>query len=149
MRGDGGGICSDGLQDGGDYVVKFYDVNLDLNYSLNLTAAGTIDLPTLIDEYDLSIALYEARDDIDLALETTYPVTNSINLYGVPNVKEITNETELSNIKTNYVALARNYILMNDITLTSTTLDDTEGWSPIGDSFLIRSRASLTETDIR
>ncbi|MDR1451960.1 MAG: hypothetical protein LBI57_06505 [Helicobacteraceae bacterium] len=113
------------------YVVKFYDANLDLNYTLSLTAAGSIDLSALTTEYDLPPALYAASSAVDLASNPSYPVTRSINFYGVPNVKEITNETELSAIRSN---LSGKYILLNDITLTSTTLDDTEGWSPIGDS---------------
>ncbi|MDR1451917.1 MAG: hypothetical protein LBI57_06265 [Helicobacteraceae bacterium] len=125
------------------YVVKFYDANLDLNHSLNLAAAGSIDLSELRGEYDLPIALYAASSSDSIEGASSYPITHSVNFYGVPNVIEIRTELELNDIRfnigeiysyldTNMSRITGAYILMNDIALTSATLDDTEGWSPIG-----------------
>jgi hypothetical protein len=56
-------------------------------------------------------------------------LSEDINLYAIANVHEVSTEEQLNDVRNN---LTNNYIMVNNITLTSLTLDDTEGWTPIG-----------------
>jgi hypothetical protein len=113
-----------------EYTINFYDSNLDLNQTI-VISSETVDLSQLIANYDLPTPLYEANSSTDIS-SSTINISNNINLYAISNVQEIRNEVELNNVRNN---LSGNYILLSDITLTNTTLDETEGWLPIGDYY--------------
>jgi hypothetical protein len=104
---------------------------LDLNQSLT-GLSSQIDLAFLIANHNLPTPLYEANSSVDISSYALYDITdNMINLYAISNVQEIRTEIELNNVRNN---LSGKYTLLNDITLTSATLDTTEGWLPIGDN---------------
>ncbi|MDR2099380.1 MAG: hypothetical protein LBP40_00960 [Campylobacteraceae bacterium] len=108
------------------YSVNFYDNNLDFIKTVNVSA-GT----DFADIEGLSIASWYAAGE---SLPVTNPkITADINFYAVSNVREIRTDIELNDIREdlNGTNLTGNYILMNDIVLTSAVLDETAGWEPI------------------
>jgi hypothetical protein len=104
------------------YYVSFYNDQLDLIGTQ--VADGTIDPNSL-----RSGTWYKATAS---SVTTEHNLTANINFYAAQNVKEIRAETELNDVRND---LSGKYILLNDINLTSETLDDSEGWNPIGDDF--------------
>jgi hypothetical protein len=113
------------------YTIAFYDSNLDLLESFNgLPTGHRVDLDSnatkhgVIDWY-----LKGASEPV-----TSFSVFNSdVNFYALPNVKEITTQVELADIGANATTLSGNYILLNDIELTTGDgFDAYYGWSPIG-----------------
>jgi hypothetical protein len=100
------------------HLVSFYDKNLDF--------METISVPEGI--FNPTGTWYKANEASELR---NYNLNKNITLYAVPNVQEIRNQNELSAARNN---LNGYYILLNDITLTSSTLgnDNGEGWLPIG-----------------
>ncbi|MDR1460485.1 MAG: hypothetical protein LBI78_02445 [Campylobacteraceae bacterium] len=113
------------------YVIHFYDNDLNLNQSI-VVSLGNVDLLQLIADYGLPTSLFETNSSTDISSYTDYNITSDINLYATKNVQEIRNEVELNNVRNN---LSGKYILLSDITLTNTTLDETEGWLPTGDYY--------------
>jgi hypothetical protein len=120
--------CDSGSSDDGDngdvttYSVSFYDNELDLIETRSISK-GEINPSTIITGKDW----YRAEE---LSPTTNHNLTANVNFYNVPNVYEIYNEINLTNVRNE---LDGKYILMNDIELTSVTLDDLAGWEPIGD----------------
>ncbi|MDR1461379.1 MAG: hypothetical protein LBI78_07030 [Campylobacteraceae bacterium] len=108
------------------YAINFYDNDLNLNQS-TVVFSEEINLAN----YNPFATLYEANGSTDISSNTAYNMAGNTNLYALSNVQEIRTETELDNVRNN---LSGKYILLNDIVLTSATLDTTEGWLPIGDS---------------
>ncbi|MDR2081773.1 MAG: hypothetical protein LBP54_07825 [Campylobacteraceae bacterium] len=105
------------------YGVNFYDDNLDLIKTIGVDA-GLYDLSDLQSGY----IWYAAESNLPTI---SYSITQSANFYALPDVHEIQNETQLYNIRND---LNGNYILINNISLTNETLNETSGWNPIGDS---------------
>ncbi|MDR1911547.1 MAG: hypothetical protein LBQ52_04280, partial [Helicobacteraceae bacterium] len=141
--GCGGGGSSGGGGDNppptsSEYLVSFYDANLDSNGSIRVQANSSIDIARLKSELNLNAAaLYLANDTTDRINNASYQVTQNVNFYAIPSVQEIRTEGQLAAIRTDYKTLNGDYILMNDITLTSATLDDSAGWHPIGDDLAL------------
>ncbi|MDR2099909.1 MAG: hypothetical protein LBP40_03650, partial [Campylobacteraceae bacterium] len=104
------------------YSVSFYDDNLDLIKTVKVDAK-VYNLADLQSGY----TWYVAESNLPTA---SYNATQSVNFYAIPSVHEIRNETQLYNIRDD---LNGNYLLMNDISLTDETLDETTGWEPVGD----------------
>ncbi|MDR2033727.1 MAG: hypothetical protein LBP89_03750, partial [Helicobacteraceae bacterium] len=116
------------------YKVSFYNANLDFNGSINVQANNSINIAQLKTDLDLNAtALFLTSDTTDRIDETSYQVTQNVNFYAIPEVYEIQTEVELAAIDANDTTLTGKYILLNDIELTSATLDDSAGWNPIGD----------------
>jgi hypothetical protein len=122
-------IASDTAQiavDTKTYSVSFYDANLDFMEAV-LVKEGAIDNVSTIK----SGSWYKANESVKL---TNHNLNESVNFYALPNVQEITTQTQLAAINTNDVTLNGTYILLSDINLTSgeAGFDATEGWTPIG-----------------
>ncbi|MDR3177506.1 MAG: hypothetical protein LBT96_00840 [Campylobacteraceae bacterium] len=107
------------------YSVNFYDENLDFLETVNETE-GNINPSTI-----KTGSWYKANETLAL---TNHNLNESINLYALPNVQEVTTQEELAAINTNDVTLNGTYILLNDINLTvgEAGFDATLGWTPIG-----------------
>jgi hypothetical protein len=107
------------------YSVSFYDENLDFLETVNKTE-GNINPSTI-----KTGSWYKANETLAL---TNHNLNESINLYAIPNVQEITTQTQLAAINTDNDTLNGTYILLNDINLTvgEAGFDATEGWNPIG-----------------
>ncbi|MDR0747379.1 MAG: hypothetical protein LBE89_05735, partial [Helicobacteraceae bacterium] len=116
------------------FTVSFYDVNLDLEGQTKVDVRNpTIDIAQLKTDLALSAPqLYRAGSAEKVETNALYPITGDTNFYAIASVKEIRTEIELSAVRDN---LSHNYILINDIALTSATLNETAGWEPIGDSY--------------
>ncbi|MDR1911961.1 MAG: hypothetical protein LBQ52_06420, partial [Helicobacteraceae bacterium] len=107
----------------GYHNVSFYDHQLDFIKTIH--AEGTIN-PT---ELFGGIAVWYVAEASDWTTEHT--LTGDIRFYNAPRVHEIFTEADLDNARNN---LTHNYIMFNDIELTSATLgeDGGDGWNPIG-----------------
>ncbi|MDR1911243.1 MAG: hypothetical protein LBQ52_02705, partial [Helicobacteraceae bacterium] len=106
----------------GYHNVSFYNAELDL-VEIRSIEEGLID-PT---DYNNSVSWYKAEESTPT---TEHTLTGNVRFYALPNVHEIYTEADLDNARNNL--LNHNYIMFNDIELTSATLDDSEGWEPIG-----------------
>jgi hypothetical protein len=120
--GGGGGGDSNGSGNISNYMVSIYDRNLDLN---RVISGSVIDLSKV------GVApLYEANSSKDVSSQTAYNVTRDINLYGIANVTEITNQTGLSSVRNNLYGA---YILLDNVNLNGNYEGfDLNGWIPIG-----------------
>ncbi|MDR0665549.1 MAG: hypothetical protein LBF86_08550 [Helicobacteraceae bacterium] len=98
--------------------VAFYDSELTLLEKDDFRKRTTIDLSVYSDKYGVS-AWYESGKIA--AAATRYSIDGDVNLYAEKNVTEITDENGLKKIGD---ACANQYILRNDIALTSQ-------WTPI------------------
>jgi hypothetical protein len=116
------------------YKVSFYDANLDFNASIMVQANSSINIAQLKNDLDLNATALYLADGTETSHigNASYQVKQNVNLYAVPNVKEISDETKLNSARKN---LSDKYILLNDINLTSVTLGkySGKGWNPIGD----------------
>jgi hypothetical protein len=111
------------------YKVSFYGDELDLLGSVRVES-GIYTLADLRNDYTWYVAKTETP-------VKHYDVNRDINFYALQNVHEIRMETELDAIRNdiNWGQIGY-YILMNDIPLTEATLDEEEGWLPIGDEYI-------------
>ncbi|MDR1976917.1 MAG: InlB B-repeat-containing protein [Campylobacteraceae bacterium] len=104
------------------FRVAFYDANLELLWEENITQGGSIDLDN---------GWYLAKNATKI--EDNFTPEGSMNFYAIPNVIEVSNQTELNGVRDN---LTGKYILVDDIALKAGEdgVDETLGWLPIGNS---------------
>jgi hypothetical protein len=115
------------------YSVSFYSENLDLLAVYdNLPSGHIVEFDSNKTVFSIS-DWYLAGDDTSV---TSYTLTNKdVRFYAVQNVKEITTQNELNNVRND---LGSKYILLKDIELNATKAgfdnSNDEGWNPIGNS---------------
>jgi outer membrane lipoprotein SlyB len=102
-------------------TVRFYDDSLNLVKTGNYETGSIVDFTQIKGDFDDITFWYTAEGSIPL---DNYTVTGDINLYLVPQVKEILSEYSLKDIRE---AISGRYMLMSDIKLT-------EAWIPIGNN---------------
>jgi uncharacterized repeat protein (TIGR02543 family) len=105
-----------------EFEVVLYDNKLD--YKETLTLQGGKDVISSLP----SGTWYRERGTLPIG---SLVLDKDITLYALPNVHEVSDETELNAVRYN---LSHNYILVDNIELTELTLDGAKGWTPIGDA---------------
>jgi hypothetical protein len=102
-----------------DYIISFYDENLDFVDTAQNIKNGT---------------WYEANKSEPFLSNN---LNSDIRLYAVPNVVEITTQEELAAINVDDITRAGKYILMNDINLdeTGAGFEGDKGWESIGSNY--------------
>ncbi|MDR3177989.1 MAG: hypothetical protein LBT96_03290 [Campylobacteraceae bacterium] len=110
------------------YSISFYDENLDFITTRQIEEGTDI---SSVEPY--STAWFKANETSPLP--TNYNLNESVTIYAIPNVQEITTQEELVAISANVITLRHKYILLNDITLAEgkSGFDSISGWTPIGD----------------
>ncbi|MDR1976923.1 MAG: hypothetical protein LBQ18_08050 [Campylobacteraceae bacterium] len=121
----GGGGGSIDLRTFSEYEVLFYDDKLDLLDTE--VVSNSIDLDAKKSEYGVS-EWYLAKSTAPI--DGNFTPNGNTNFYAIPNVVEISNQAELSNIESNRFG---NYILLRDIELKAGEdgFDETYGWTPL------------------
>ncbi|MDR1976919.1 MAG: hypothetical protein LBQ18_08030 [Campylobacteraceae bacterium] len=123
------GADENSLRNFDSYTVSFYDTNLELLESKSVTKGVGVNLDDKKSEYGV-YGWYLAKDSIPI--EASFTLEGNISLYAAPNVIEITNQSELDDIRNDPLG---SYILISDIALESGEdgFDEVQGWLPIGD----------------
>jgi hypothetical protein len=130
LIGCGGKDSNNGGSEPSGFSVSFFDENLTLlEKSDNLPNGHEVDFASNSSAYGVT-NWHFANDTTPV---TSHTLTGNVNFYALSDVIEITNQTELDNIRTN---LGGKYILLNDIPLDDTKagVDNSAGWLPIGDN---------------
>ncbi|MDR1975742.1 MAG: hypothetical protein LBQ18_01975, partial [Campylobacteraceae bacterium] len=79
-----------------DYIVSFYDANLNLIESVGVEKGAVVELSTLAGNNHL-LYWYKAGEE-NATLFGQYTPTGNINFYAVPNVVEVASEDQLYHI---------------------------------------------------
>ncbi|MDR1976915.1 MAG: InlB B-repeat-containing protein [Campylobacteraceae bacterium] len=112
----------------GIFRVAFYGAELDLLETDIVTKGDSIDLGAKKSKYGVG-EWYQAKSSDPL--EESFTPDSDINLYAVPDIIEISNQTELNGVRDN---TSGSYLLIKDIELESTGdgFEGSAGWLPIG-----------------
>jgi hypothetical protein len=123
--GGGGEGSSNNPISSATYSISFYDENLDFIITRQIEEGTNI---SSVEPY--STAWFKANETSPLP--TNYNLNESVTIYAVSNVQEITTKEGLNDIR---YALNGKYVLLNDITLVEgkSGFDSINGWTPIGD----------------
>jgi hypothetical protein len=105
-------------------TVRFYDDSLNLVRTGNYETGDIVDFTQIKSDFKDITFWYTAGGSIPL---DNYTVTEDINLYSVPQVKEILSEYYLGEMEDIRKFVGGRYMLMSDIKLTKV-------WIPIGDN---------------
>jgi hypothetical protein len=109
------------------YKVSFYSDKLDLLEADSVIKGDSVDLDIKKSDHGVD-GWYIANNSTPI--NGTFTPSDNINFYAAANVIEISNQSELNDVRNN---TSGKYILINDIGLKAGDgFDETAGWLPIG-----------------
>jgi hypothetical protein len=111
------------------YKVSFYSAGLNLLGTYAVSEGGSIDLDAKLEEYEKYGVRSWYKAGESSPTKGIFTPTSDISFYAFAKVYEIRNEIDLTNVRNDLDGV---YVVMNDIKLTSVTLDSQTGWEPIG-----------------